>query len=119
MKGANLEGAKLNHTNLLNADLSFANLKFALLKDSLLYGTNLYHADLKSADLCGAHFNELPLSWNSTHVHIDDNQATQLLYYLLFNVMYSKNTSIELKTLLGNENLIAQAKKFCSEFYHE
>lgn len=66
-------------------------------------------ADLRGADL---DFSALPLWCGGLNVHIDDRQATQLLYHLIRNVQFSKNVSAELKDLLSNENLIATANKF-------
>ena len=57
-------------------------------------------------------YSAFPLWCGGLDVHIDDRQATQLLYHLVRNVLYSKNTSEELKKLLGSTELIEQANKF-------
>ena len=45
-------------------------------------------------------------------MHIDDRLARQLLYHLLRNVAYSKNTSDEMKSLLFTPELISAANQF-------
>lgn len=45
-------------------------------------------------------------------IHIDDKIAVQLLYHLVRNVLYSKNTSKELKRLLGQKDIVEEANKF-------
>ena len=76
------------------ADLSFADLS---------------SANLRSADL---DYSAFPLWCGGLDVHIDDKQATQLLYHLLRNVKYSKNTSKALKKICRIKSLINQANKF-------
>ena len=44
-------------------------------------------------------------------MHMDDRQAIQLLYHLMRNVLYSKNTSDKLKKALGTKKLITLANK--------
>ena len=45
-------------------------------------------------------------------MHIDDKQATQLLYHLVRNVKYSKNTSAKLKKICKIKSLVKQANEF-------
>lgn len=68
----------------------------------------------KRADLRGASldFSCFPLWCGSLDVHIDDKQAIQLLYHLVRNVQYSKNTSAELKALLLQPQIIDKANRF-------
>lgn len=80
------------------ADLHDANLRYA----------DLCYADLHGADLRGANldFSCFPLWCSGLDVHIDDRQAIQLLYHLMRNVLCSKNTSEEIKAVLGKEDII-------------
>ena len=86
------------------ADLSSADLRYA----------DLRHADLRYADLSSANldYSVFPLWCGGLNVHIDDKQAIQLLYHLVKNVLYSKNTSDELKALMSNEAIINKANEF-------
>lgn len=70
---------------------------------------NLRSADLSSADL---DYSAFPLWCGGLDVHIDDRQATQLLYHLIHNVKYSKNTSKALKKICRIKSLVNQANKF-------
>ena len=81
------------------ADLSFADLSSA----------DLRYANLSDADL---DFSAFPLWCGGLDVHIDDRQATQLLYHLLRNIKYSKNTSAKLKRICKLKSLVKQANKF-------
>ena len=75
---------------------------------------NLERANLKRANLEGANldYSCFPLWCGGLDVHIDDKQATQLLYHLVKNVQYSKNTSKALKKLCRIKSIIRQANKF-------
>lgn len=75
---------------------------------------DLHSADLRSADLSGADldFSAFPLWCGGLNVHIDDKQATQLLYHLVKNVQYSKNTSEKLKRICKIKSLVKQANEF-------
>ena len=101
LKTGNKEGKKANlrYANLRYADLRYANLRSA----------DLRYADLRSANL---DYSVFPLWCGSLDVHIDDRQATQLLYHLVKNFLYSKNTSDELKALMSNEAIINKANEF-------
>ena len=97
-------GEKGDRANLYRANLSWANLSWANLE-----GANLYRANLEGANLDYSCF---PLWCGGLNVHIDDRQATQLLYHLVNNVQYSKNTSKALKKLCRIKSIIKQANKF-------
>lgn len=97
-------GEKGKRANLFSTDLRYADLRSANLS-----AANLNFADLNNANL---DFSCFPLYCGGLDVHIDDKQATQLLYHLIRNVQYSKNTSKEMKDLLGTKELIQQANKF-------
>jgi uncharacterized protein YjbI with pentapeptide repeats len=88
------ERADLSSADLSSADLSSANLR---------------SADLSYADL---DYSAFPLWCGGLDVHIDDKQATQLLYHLVRNVQYSKNTSSELKKLCRLKSIIKKANEF-------
>ena len=82
-------------------------------------GTDGERADLRSADLSSADlrsadldFSAFPLWCGGLDVHIDDKQATQLIYHLIRNVQYSKNTSKALKKICKIKSLVNQANKF-------
>ena len=81
------------------ANLSYADLRYA----------DLRYADLSSANL---DYSAFPLWCGGLDVHIDDKQATQLLYHLIRNVKYSKNTSKALKKICSIKSLVNQANKF-------
>jgi len=88
-----------NGTEGERANLSYANLRSA----------NLSYADLRSANL---DFSAFPLWCGGLDVNIDDKQATQLLYHLVRNVKYSKNTSAKLKRICKIKSLVKQANEF-------
>ena len=92
--GQNGEMADLSGADLSGADLSGANLRRAI---------------LRGADL---DFSCFPLWCGGLSVHIEDRQAIQLLYHLLYNVRFSKNTSAALKEVLLTKDMIEKANKF-------
>ena len=94
---------------LLGANLLGANLRGANLR-----GADLLDADLRGADLRGANidYSAFPLWCGGLNVHIDDRIAIQLLYHLVRNVLYSKNTSEELKSLLSQKEIVTVANQF-------
>ena len=66
------------------------------------------------ADLCYADldYSAFPLCCGGLDVNIDDRQATQLLYHLIRNVNYSKNTSKSFKKICRIKSLVKQANNF-------
>ena len=86
-----------------------ANLCGANLRGANLCGANLYGADLYGADL---DFSAFPLWCGGLGVHIDDKQAIQLLYHLVRNVKFSKNTSAEMKKLCKLKSIVKKANDF-------
>ena len=111
---ADLRSADLSSANLSSADLSYADLRSADLRSANLSSADLSYADLRSADLSYADldYSAFPLWCGGLDVHIDDKQATQLLYHLIRNVKYSKNTSAKLKRICKIKSLIKQANEF-------
>ena len=101
--------ADLRYADLRYADLSYADLRDADLRCADLRYASLHDADLRYADL---DFSAFPLWCGGLDVHIDDKQATQLLYHLLSNVKYSKNTSKTMKKICKIKTLVNQANKF-------
>ena len=93
----------------LKADLRGADLREANLRRANLRGANLRGADLREADI---DYSAFPLWCGGLDIHIDDRQATQLLYHLIRNVEYSRNTSKAMKKLCKIKSLIKQANKF-------
>ena len=75
---------------------------------------DLRSADLRSADLSSADldFSTFPLWCGGLDVDIDDRQAIQLLYHLVRNVMYSKNTSNEIKKICKMKSIVKKANEF-------
>ena len=114
LSSANLSYADLSYANLSSADLSSANLSYANLSSANLSSANLSYANLSSANLSSANldFSAFPLWCGGLDVHIDDKQATQLLYHLVRNVKYSKNTSAKLKRICKIKSLVKQANEF-------
>ena len=106
---ANLRDADLSSANLSDADLRSANLSSANLHYANLRSANLSDADLRYADL---DFSAFPLWCGGLDVHIDDKQAIQLLYHLVRNVKYSKNTSAEMKKLCKLKSIVKKANEF-------
>ena len=112
MNKAELDKILYNHKLWLSSNgkkgerenLSCANLSCANLSDA-----NLSGADLSGADL---DYSAFPLWCGGLDVHIDDKQATQLLYHLVRNVLYSKNTSAEMKKLCKLKSIIKKANEF-------
>ena len=84
------------------------------LTDANLRGANLRGADLTDANLTDANldFSAFPLWCGGLDVHIDDRQAVQLLYHIVRNVQFSKNTSEELKSVLLTKEIIDKANEF-------
>ena len=111
---ANLRNANLRSANLRNADLRYADLSSANLYNADLCYADLCYADLRYADLCNANidYSCFPLWCGGLDVNIDDRQAAQLLYHLIRNVNYSKNTSKALKKICRIKPLIEQSNKF-------
>lgn len=114
LQKAYLCGADLRDADLRDADFREANLIEADLRGADLRGANLSGANLKDADLCDADidFSVWPLWCGGLDVHIDDRIAVQLLYHLVRNVLYSKNTSEELKNLLSQKEIVTVANQF-------
>ena len=106
---ANLSYADLSSADLRSANLSSADLRSANLRYANLSSADLSYADLSSADL---DYSAFPLWCGGLDVHIDDKQATQLLYHLIRNVKYSKNTSKALKKICRIKSIVNQANKF-------
>ena len=99
LNSADLRGAKLNGADLLDADLRGANLRGAVLLDADLLGANI-------------DYSAFPLWCGGLDVNIDNRIAIQLLYHLVRNVLYSKNTSEELKNLLSQKEIVTVANQF-------
>ena len=119
LRYADLRYADLSYADLRNADLRNADLRNADLSNADLSNADLRYADLSNADLRNADLSEADLDYSAfplwcggLNVHIDDKQATQLLYHLLRNVKYSKNTSKALKKICRIKSLVNQANKF-------
>jgi len=114
LRYADLSSADLSYADLSSADLRYANLRSADLSYADLSSANLSSADLRYADLRYADldFSAFPLWCGGLHVHIDDKQATQLLYHLVSNVLHSKNTSEEMKKLCKIKEIVKQANEF-------
>ena len=106
---ADLSNADLFDANLFDADLSNADLSCADLRDADLRDADLRDADLRDANL---DFSAFPLWCGGLNAHIDDGLARQLLYHLLQNVWFSKNTSTEIKSLLLTPELVEEANRF-------
>lgn len=106
--------ANLRYADLSSADLSYANLISANLRYADLSSADLSYADLRSADLRSADldYSAFPLWCGGLDVNIDDKQATQLLYHLIRNVNFSKNTSKSFKKICMSKSLVKQANKF-------
>ena len=114
LSGADLSGADLRGANLRGADLRGVDLYGADLSGADLSGADLSGADLRGANLCDADidFSVWPLWCGGLCVHIDDRIAIQLLYHLVRKVLYSKNTSEELKNLLSQKEIVKVANQF-------
>ena len=91
------------------ADLRDADFRNATLRGADLRGADLRRAKLRDADI---DFSVWPLWCGGLDVHIDDRIAIQLLYHLVRNVLYSKNTSEELKNLLSQKEIVTVANQF-------
>ena len=109
LSSANLRSADLRYADLSSADLRYANLRYANLRYADLSSADLRSADLRYADL---DYSAFPLWCGGLDVHIDDKQATQLLYHLVRNVEYSKNTSAEMKKLCKLKSIVKKANEF-------
>ena len=114
LRSANLRSADLRYANLRSADLRSADLRYADLSSADLRCADLSSANLSSANLSYANldYSAFPLWCGGLNVHIDDKQATQLLYHLVKNVQYSKNTSAKLKRICKIKSLVKQANDF-------
>ena len=109
LSSANLSYANLRYADLRYANLSYADLRYANLSYAELSSANLSYANLRYADL---DYSAFPLWCGGLDVHIDDRQATQLLYHFIRNVKYSKNTSKALKKMCRIKSLVKQANQF-------
>ena len=114
LSSVDLRYANLRSADLRYADLSYANLRYANLSSADLSYADLSYADLRYADLSYADldYSTFPLWCGGLDVHIDDKQATQLLYHLVRNVKYSKNTSKAIKKICRIKSLVKQANQF-------
>ena len=114
LREADLREADLREADLREADLRGANLRRADLREADLREADLREADLREADLREADldFSAFPLWCGGLDVHIDDRQATQLLYHLVRNVQFSKNTSGEMKKFCKLKSIIKKANEF-------
>ena len=108
-KKADLRYADLSYADLRYADLRYADLSSADLRYADLRYADLRYADLRSADL---DFSAFPLWCGGLDVNIDDKQATQLLYHLVRNVQYSKNTSETMKKICMLKTIVKKANEF-------
>ena len=99
LRGADLNGADLSEANLIGADLLDTYLREASLIGANLRGTNLLHAHLREANLIGADLDyaNYPLCCNGLRIHVDDRIGIQLLYHAISNILFSHNTSDNLK----------------------
>lgn len=114
LQKAYLCGADLRDADLRDADFREAILIEADLRGADLRGANFSAANLNGADLCDADidFSVWPLWCGGLFVHIDDRIAIQLLYHLVRNVLFSRNTSEELKRLLSQKEIVQVANQF-------
>ena len=99
------------HKKWLDGDSTgrIADLRDADFRNATLRGADLSRAKLRDADI---DFSVWPLWCGGLDVHIDDRIAIQLLYHLVRNVLYSKNTSEELKNLLSQKEIVTVANQF-------
>lgn len=104
------------HKKWLDGDSTgrIADLRDADFRNATLRGADLRYANLNGADLRGANidYSAFPLWCGGLDVNIDDRIAIQLLYHLVRNVLYSKNTSEELKNLLSQKEIVKVANQF-------
>ena len=109
---ADLSGAHLVGADLRIADLSGANLRGVDLSEASLSGADLSGADLRDADLSGANLDyaSYPLYCNGLCIHVDDRIGIQLLYHAISNILFSHNTSDNLKKQVSA--LVDTANKF-------
>ena len=119
LRGDNLRYADLRYADLRDANLRYADLRHVDLRHVDLSGTDLSDtdlrgADLRDADLCDADMDyaALPLWCGGLHMHVDDRIGIQLLYHAVANILFSKNTSSELKKSVSNPDMIAVVNKF-------
>ena len=114
LRDADLRGANLHGADLQGANLHGANLRYANLSGADLHYADLHYADLRGANLCDANldFSAFQLWCGGLNVHIDDRLARQILYHLIKNVGFSKNTSVEMKRLLLTPELVKEANWF-------
>ena len=105
--GANLYGADLSGAKLCEANLRRANLSEADLSEA-----DLYMADLRGAYLRGTNLDYVsyPLYCNGLYIHVDDRIGIQLLYHAISNILFSHNTSDNLKKQVSA--LVDTANKF-------
>ena len=107
LREANLSRADLRGADLLDTDLRGADLRGADLRDADLLDTDLRGADLREADLDYANY---PLCCNGLRIHVDDRIGIQLLYHAISNILFSHNTSDNLKEQVSA--LVDTANKF-------
>lgn len=112
LNGANLRGANLIGADLRDADLRGANLICTDLSEADLRRANLSEADLRGANLSGTNLDYVsyPLYCNGLYIHVDDRIGTQLLYHAISNILFSHNTSDNLKEQVSA--LVDTANKF-------
>ena len=109
---ADLYMANLRRANLIGADLRWANLSATDLSGADLSGADLNGADLREANLYRANLDyaSYPLYCNGLCIHVDDRIGIQLLYHAISNILFSHNTSDNLKKQVSA--LVDTANKF-------
>ena len=112
LRGANIIDADLRRADLRKADLRGADLRLADLSGTNLRGVNLIEADLRGANLRGADLDyaSYPLCCNGLRIYVDDRIGIQLLYHAISNILFSHNTSDNLKEQVSA--LVDTANKF-------
>lgn len=112
LRRVDLNGADLRGADLIGADLSATDLRGSDLRRANLSGANLSGADLRGANLSGTNLDYVsyPLYCNGLCIHIDDRIGIQLLYHAISNILFSHNTSDNLKKQVSA--LVDTANKF-------
>lgn len=108
----NFESADLRSAKFDRSSLDLVNFDFANLQGANFNGTRLSYTAFGEANVKDAWFSSLELNGYSMKMHIDDEQAQKMMYFVLKLIEHSKNISKETKEICKIKKIIDFANKY-------
>lgn len=105
-ESADLRGARFDRSSL-----DLVNFDFADLRGASFNGTRLSYTAFGEANVKDAWFTSLELNGYSMKMHIDDEQAQKMMYFVLKLIEHSKNISKETKDICKIKKIVDFANK--------